>query len=85
MWTSACIHEFEMCIARLTAATGFPLSWVDNPEWITFLNKFLPGAPIVTRRSLTARIIPDLVKDFRSQAKTKAEGHNGIFQADCWT
>ncbi|KZP06112.1 hypothetical protein FIBSPDRAFT_903016 [Athelia psychrophila] len=42
-WTKEHQAQFGMAIARLTASAGFLLVWVDNPEWITFCAKFIPG------------------------------------------
>jgi hypothetical protein len=35
-WSPESQRSFETRLARLTASAGFPLSWVDNPEWIAF-------------------------------------------------
>ena len=43
-WPPEYQSKFEERIARLTVSAGLPLSWVDNPEWIDFVNAFLPCA-----------------------------------------
>ena len=76
---------FETCIARLTASAGLPLSWVDNPEWIDFIHRFLPGATSPSRRVLTARLIPHVAEIYRQMAKECSKGQNATIQADGWT
>ncbi|KIK74510.1 hypothetical protein PAXRUDRAFT_175542 [Paxillus rubicundulus Ve08.2h10] len=36
-WSLSKQRSFERHIARLTASAGLPFTWVDNPEWLTFL------------------------------------------------
>jgi hypothetical protein len=45
-WPKEKQNSFENRIARLTASAGFPLSWVDNMEWIDFCTEFLPAAKL---------------------------------------
>jgi len=44
IWPPEFQRKFEERIARLTVSAGLPLSWVNNPEWIDFINDFLPSA-----------------------------------------
>lgn len=76
---------FEEKIVRLTASASFPLSWVDNPEWISFCETFVPGAKPVTRRMLTSRILPINLKYLRAEVRKHAQGKEGTVQADGWT
>jgi hypothetical protein len=84
-WSQALQEKFEMRIARLTASAGFPLSWVDNPEWIDFIYEFLPAAKSPSRKALTARLIPKIVEHYRQIAKDSSRGQNATIQADGWT
>ena len=43
-WSPESQRSFETRLAHLTASASFPLSWVDNPEWIAFCDEFLPVA-----------------------------------------
>ena len=76
---------FENHIARLTVSAGFPLSWVDNTEWIDFCTKFLPAASLPSRKTLTRRLLPAAVEELRASAKAAAKGHETTLQADGWT
>lgn len=69
----------------MTTACGFPLSLVDNPEWIAFCDEFIPAAHVPSRNTLTRRIIPDVVADFRANARADSEGYYGTLQDDGWT
>ncbi|KAF9035772.1 hypothetical protein BJ165DRAFT_1307486, partial [Panaeolus papilionaceus] len=85
-WNSDRQTDYENSIARLTASAGLPLSWVDNPEFIAFKEKFIPAAKPVTRKVLTKRIIPRLVKTFRQKAMAAVKQNKYVtLQADGWT
>ena len=84
-WSEELQIRFEIQIARLTAAAGLPLSWVDNPEWIDFIHIFLPAAKSPSRKVLTTRLIPGVVEEYSRIAKESASGQNATIQADGWT
>jgi hypothetical protein len=84
-WPKEKQKGFETHLARLTASAGFPLSWVDNTEWIDFCTEFLPAAVLPSRKTLTRRILPAALEEFRAAAKATAKGHNATLQADGWT
>ncbi|KAF8890535.1 hypothetical protein CPB84DRAFT_1849117 [Gymnopilus junonius] len=52
-WNAEKQKDFENQIDHLTAAAGLPLSWVDNPEFIALINKFIPTANPPSRKVLT--------------------------------
>jgi len=85
VWSSELQTKFETCVARLTAATGLPLSWVDNPEWIDFIHHFLPGATSPSRKVLTTRLIPHAAESYRQLAKEVSKNQNATIQGDGWT
>ena len=76
---------FKNRLARLTASAGLPLAWVDNVEWLLFLQDFLPAATPISRKVLTTRVTPNLVNQMRNDAKGVVKGQNGTIQADGWT
>ena len=84
-WSRESQRSFETCLARLTASAGFLLSWVDNPEWITFCDEFLPAAKQPSRNTLTHQLIPATVNNFRKVAKTATKGQEATLQLDGWT
>jgi hypothetical protein len=69
----------------MTASAGFPLSWVDNPEWIDFCMEFLPAAKLPSRKTLTRRLLPAAITELCVSARTAAKGHNVTLQANGWT
>lgn len=76
---------YENRILRLTASAGFPLSWVDNPEWQTFREEFLFGSPNISRKVLTQRILREVVDEFRKATKEEVRGKEVTMQSDGWT
>ena len=69
----------------MTASAGFPLSWVDNPEWIDFCTEFLPAAKLPSRKTLTRRLLPAAIEELRTSARATAKDHEATLQADGWT
>jgi hypothetical protein len=69
----------------MTASAGFPLSWVDNAEWIDFCTEFLPAAKLPSRKTLTRRLLPAAITELRTAARATAKGHEATLQADGWT
>lgn len=84
-WSTEKQQSFENRLGRLTASAGLPFSWVDNPEWLAFVDEFIPAAQSPGRRKLTRTIVPKLVKEIRNQAKKEVHGQNVTIQADGWT
>ena len=84
-WPQDLQRRFEIQVARLTAAAGLPLSWVDNPEWIDLVHQFLPAAKSPSRKILTTRLIPNIVEEYRTVAKESSRSQNATIQADGWT
>lgn len=84
-WTPSTHKRFETRIARLTASANFPLTWVDNPDWIDFVDDFIPQANPFSRKVLTRRLIPTLAAEFRAAAQAKSKGHEATVSADGWT
>jgi hypothetical protein len=84
-WNDGDQTEFESLITQLTASANFPLSWVENPAWIRFCDRFLPGAHLPSRKVLTKRLIPTEVERFTKNAKKSAKGCYVTLQCDGWT
>ena len=84
-WNSERQQRFDERIARLTASAGFPLSWVENPEWIRLCEEFIPATKSPSCKVLTKRILPNTLKAFRASAKKNVSGHNATAQCDGWT
>jgi hypothetical protein len=84
-WTSAHQACFESRIACITASCGFPFLWVENIEWLDFLDNFLPAAAPISRRVLANRLIPAEIEKYHAAAKENAQGLEGTLQCDGWT
>ena len=84
-WNSGKQERFDSRIARITAATNFPLSWIENPEVLAFFDEFIPGAKVPTRKVLTNQIIPSEVNKLRHQAMKIVSGSEVTIQCDGWT
>lgn len=83
-------QRFESRITRLTASAGFPLQWVDDPEWLQFLSEFLPDLKPFNRKKLTNKLLPEEV--FQNRQLTMAHvkelpDHQRVctLQTDGWT
>ncbi|KAF8164061.1 ribonuclease H-like domain-containing protein [Pholiota molesta] len=61
-------------IDAITASCGFPYRWVENPEWVKFLNEFLPLARHLSR-----------LAQYRNDAKTRCAGTLATMQCDGWS
>jgi hypothetical protein len=85
LWSASSQSEFENHIAWITASANLPLSWVDNLEVVTFMDKYIPAATAPSRKVLTKRIIPKLVEELQSTAKKETRGKNATLQAEGWT
>jgi hypothetical protein len=76
---------YEQWILRLTASAGFPLSWVENPEFQALREEFMPGSPHISRKVLTKRILPSVVAEFRETVKRRTARKEATMQSDGWT
>ena len=84
-WSAARKKAFEKRILRLTASAGFPLSWTENLEWHFFCDEFVAGAPTISRKVLTKRILKEVVEEFRMEVKMKVAKQEATIQSDGWT
>lgn len=84
-WTEGQQTQFEAMIARLTASAGFSLRWIDDPEWIRFCSVFVPDARLISRKTLTQRLIPSELAMFQEKARGDLAGELGTVQEDGWT
>lgn len=84
-WSDARQMRFEERILRLTASAGFPLSWVENPEWLNFCTEFIPQAKSPSRKVLTQRLLPRTLAELQTQAKERVRGQNATASCDGWT
>ncbi|KAI6010645.1 hypothetical protein BKA83DRAFT_25636 [Pisolithus microcarpus] len=67
------------------APSPSPSHWVENPEWLGFLQEFIPQAEPVKRQSLANHWIPMEVAKFCQEAKNHSQGLEGTLQYDGWS
>jgi hypothetical protein len=84
-WSNGEQALFETAIARFTASAGLPFRWVENPEWISLCERFMPSAKSPSRKVLTQRLIPATLKTFKEAAKEQCRGFEGTVSYDGWT
>ena len=84
-WSKGEQAHFETSLARLTASAGFPLRWVENPEWLAFCERWMPNAKNPSRKVLTQRLIPATLKEFKTSAQKRAHGCEVTASCDGWT
>lgn len=49
------------------------------------MDEFIPGAPQVSRRVITRRVLPNVVRDLDAQVAQSINGKEAVMQADGWT
>lgn len=84
-WSMESQREFESRIARITASANIPLSWVDDPEFVAFVRRFIPAARPVSRRVLTSRLIPSELNAQRLALLPQIENADATLQCDGWS
>lgn len=84
-WSPVHRKKYEKCLLRLTASAGLVLSWLENPEWHALRESFIPGAPYISRKVLTQRILPTIAAECRETAKANVKGQEATLQSDGWT
>ncbi|KAJ3755217.1 hypothetical protein EV360DRAFT_20101, partial [Lentinula raphanica] len=84
-WTTDHQRRYEEILIRLTASAGLPLSWVDNLEFDAFISQFIPQAKAVSRKTLTRRILPTVIKQVREGIVASVANREVTMQADGWT
>ena len=84
-WTEARQFFFERLLIRLTASAGLPLTWVENPEFLSLCNKFIPAAKVPSRKVLTSRLLPRAVDGIRLEIRKAVTGMHATAQADGWS
>ena len=85
VWSPSRVKAFEHRILRLTASAGFPLSWVENPEFHALQDEFIIGSPHISRKVLTKQILCEVVTEFHEAVKQQTAGKEATMQSDGWT
>ncbi|KAH7917148.1 hypothetical protein BV22DRAFT_1026915 [Leucogyrophana mollusca] len=85
LWSVADQSDFEAMTARIMASAGLPLRWIENPEWISFCQRFFPAAKVPSTKVLTKRILPHVLRGLKTTAKEECVGADATLQCDGWT
>lgn len=85
VWPPDRQYLFEDKIAQLTASAGLAFSWVENPEWISLYQEFIPSAQLPSRETLSDRILPRALNNIWNNAKKSTRGQHVTVQCDGWT
>ena len=84
-WSKDQQKLFESSLAWLTASAGFSFNWVNNPEFVRFCQQFLPHAELPSRKVLSNRILPTMLRDIRAGIREKVNGQLATVQCGGWT
>ncbi|KAL0563282.1 hypothetical protein V5O48_018790 [Marasmius crinis-equi] len=84
-WTEERTRRYNFLIAAMTADAGFALRWTENPFFQMLCAEFIPYAPVISRLTLTQKLLKEFKLELRSQVKEEVEGCNAILQNDGWT
>ena len=84
-WNPGRQRQFEEKLSQVTTTCGFPLIWVDNPDWIEFCDEFIPAACLPSHNTPSHQIILSVAADFWAHAYADSKGHYGTLQDDGWT
>ena len=84
-WSNTHQQRFEERLIRLMASAGFPLAWIENPEWLDLCCDFIPAAKNPSWKTLTRRILPKTLLALRTAVKQTIRGQNVTVQCDGWS
>lgn len=89
LWSPSHQEQFEQRLICLIAFAGFPLTWVDNPEFHAFVAEFVsPAALVPTHFSLDGHILKRALEHAciaRNKQIEQESNRNGTIQFDGWT
>ena len=69
---------------RLVASGCLSFNFVNNPEWNHFTHKWIPGAPIVDRQTLSGPVLTAEVERITAATREVIGGQFAVYQADGW-
>ena len=71
-------------LCRLMIATNIPWHAVENPEFRTFVNKWIKNATPPSRNVLATKVLSAVVKDVEGPELSYLKGKLGSGQCDGW-
>ena len=83
-WTTATQSEFSEDFCKLLIAIRAPWNSANNPQMRLFAQKWIPGAVVPDRRTLSGPILDREAAKVEDQLKTKLHGRLATFTTDGW-
>jgi hypothetical protein len=83
-WTSTVQSEFGEDLCKLFVAIRAPWNSANNPQMHIFFQKWVPGAIIPDRRTLSGPILDREAAKVEESLKSKLQGRLATFTTDGW-
>jgi hypothetical protein len=84
LWPSGRQDEFDRDMCKLFVSCGFAWNAASNPEMSLFVSKWIPGATVPDRRSLSGRVLDGEVAKVEARTKERIAGKMATGQCDGW-
>jgi hypothetical protein len=84
LWNAPLQQEFGEDFCKLLIATRSPWKMANNPQVGLFFAKWVPGAIVPDRRTLSGPILDREVGKVENKLKEKLRGRKATFQTDGW-
>jgi hypothetical protein len=83
-WTPALQLEFGEDLCKLLIAICAPWNAANNPQMQLFVQKWVPGAVVPDRRTLSGSILDQEAAKIEEKLKAKLSGRLAMFTTDGW-
>jgi hypothetical protein len=83
-WNQLLQQEFGEDFCKLLIATRSAWNTAHNPQMKLFVDKWIPGAIVPDRRTLSGPIFDREAGKVEERLKLKLKGRNATFQTDGW-
>ena len=84
VWSPSLQQEFGEDLCKLLIATRSSWNTAHNPQMQLFVEKWIPGAIIPDRRTLSGPILDQEAGKVEDKLKLKLKGWKATFQTDGW-
>ena len=83
-WSSGRQEEFDDDMLKLFVSCGFAWNSANNPQMGLFVEKWIPGAKVPDRKSLSGRILDREVAKVEARTRERVQGKVATGQCDGW-
>jgi hypothetical protein len=83
-WTPVLQSEFGEDLCKLLIAIRAPWNAANNPQMQLFVQKWVPGAVVPDRRTLSGPILDREAMKIEEKLKAKLSGRLAMFTTDGW-